>query len=551
MRRFAIVLMALGLASLNAGAQPAAGTARKPLPLPALKKNGAVTQMMVDGKPFIMLAGELHNSSASSLEYMKPVWEKLTALHLNTVIGTASWELVEPEEGKFDFTLVDAQVKEARQRNMRLVLIWFASWKNGVSSYAPLWVKTDAQRFPLMQTRNPGATRGPGGGRTLTPFGAETLAADAKAFRALMRHLRETDPRHTVIMMQVENEAGLLGDSRDRSPLAEEEWSKPVPAELTAYLARNKTSLGPELQELLKGSTDRPAGTWTEAFGKGTFADEIFMAWHIGRFVGKVAEAGKAELNIPMYANAWLGPQPGQTEPGQWPSGGPATRVLDIWRAAAPALDLLAPDIYVPNYKAVCATYARGGSALFIPEARAVAGNLFWALGQHSALGWSPFGIEDVEPDSQLAQAYKTLGGILPELAAWQAAGKLAGVLVESDLGQTVSLAGYKLAFNSRRPGAPATQTIPGSGPQGSDNRPFGLAVSIGPDEFLIIGSGLSPAFTPDSPGPAVAEIASIDEGRYEKGQWISARRLNGAEFRPVLRSGDIGMLRIKLYRHE
>ena len=274
--------------------------ARPATPLPALKRNGSVTQLFVDGKPFVMLAGELHNSSASSVEYLKPLWKKLQAFHLNTVIGTVSWELVEPQEGKFDFALVDYQIHEARAHNLRLVLIWFGTWKNAVSSYAPLWVKADPKRFPRIQSKD-GVNQ-----EVLTPLGEESVAADAKAFRSLMRHIRTADPQHTVIMMQVENESGLLGDSRDRSPLAEARRNRPVPTRLMNYLNENRPNLIPETLKQWGAAGYKTSGTWPEVFGTDAYADEVFMAWHLGSYVGAVAEAGKAELAIPMFANAWL-----------------------------------------------------------------------------------------------------------------------------------------------------------------------------------------------------------------------------------------------------
>ena len=322
--------------------------------LPQIRQNGEVKQFFVDGKPFIMLAGELHNSSASSIQYMEPIWDRLSALHLNTVIGTASWELVEPEEGKFDFSLVDAQIKEARKRNMRLVLIWFATWKNAGSSYVPYWVKADRKRFPpmVLKIRPDGRlatylakSMEQQGTGPLTPFGKETLKADARAFRALMKHIKEVDPQHTVVMMQVENEMGSVGDSRDRSSLAEAAWAEPVPAELMNYLAKHKSTLLPEMQKLWEKNGFKQEGSWEEVFGKDEWADEVFMAYYMGRYVNAIVTEGKAELNVPMYVNAWLGPQPKAELPGQWPSGGPVTGVMDIYRAAAPSIDLFAPDI--------------------------------------------------------------------------------------------------------------------------------------------------------------------------------------------------------------
>ncbi|HYW43330.1 MAG TPA: DUF5597 domain-containing protein [Bryobacteraceae bacterium] len=521
-------------------------------PLPFLKKTGPVTQLIVDGKPFVMLSGELHNSSASSTEYMKPIWNKLAALHLNTVIGTVSWELLEPEEGKFDFNLVDYQLQEARRHDMRLVLIWFASWKNANSSYAPLWVKANLERFPRIQTKD---------GRNqeeLTPLGDASLAGDAKAFRALMRHIRQADPQHTVVMMQVENETGMLGDSRDRSPLAEAAWNKPVPAELMNYLLENRQHLLPELGKVWEAGGFKSSGTWPEVFGSDPHSAEIFMAWYVGRYVGKVAEAGKSELALPMYANAWLVQRDDQL-PGGYPSGGPVSRVLDVWRAAAPRIDLLAPDIYLPDFKGVCASYTRSGNPLFIPEARASAANLFWAVGQHAALGYSPFGIENLNEDNPLGEAYEVLGNMIPVLAKYLPQGKVLPVLQGDENSQSVAFGGYRLeiGFPGRRPpGQPALPQSQGpQAPQAQETKAFGLFVNTAPDEFLVVGSGLQVAFRPDSPGPGIAAIGTVDEGRYAKGQWIPGRRLNGDEtgggVRLMLRGPRIGLLKVKVYRHD
>jgi hypothetical protein len=521
--------------------------------MPRLRKNGAVTQMTVDGKPFIMLAGELHNSSASNTGYMQPIWKKLAALNLNTVIGTASWELVEPEEGKFDFALVDDQIRDARRHNMRLVLIWFATWKNANASYVPLWVKKDVQRFPRVRNKA-GVNQ-----ESLTPLGEASLAADGKAFRALMRHIREFDPQHTVIMMQVENESGMLGDSRDRSPLAESAWNKPVPADLMNYLRKNQANLLPEVSKVWGANGFKTSGTWPEVFGADAYADEIFEAWHVGRYVGKVAEVGKAELPIPMYANAWLVQSEGQL-PGGYPSGGPVSRVMDIWRAAAPQLDLLAPDIYLPDFKGVCASFTRSGNSLFIPEARASVPNLFYAIGQHAALGYSPFGIENLNEDDPLAGAYKALGGAIPVIAKAQSEGKVMVVLEGTERSQTISFGGYKMTIvfgGARRPAQAPPQGQAGQPPPQQPQEPasYGLIVSTAPDEFLFIGTGLTASFAADSPGPKIAGIGAVDEGRFEQGKWIPGRRLNGDETnggsRLQMRGPGIAILKVGLYRHD
>jgi Domain of unknown function (DUF5597)/Beta-galactosidase len=551
-------------------AQTGSVPAQPPVPLPQIKQNGSVKQMFVDGKPYIMLAGELHNSSASSIEYMEAIWNRLDAMHLNTVIGTVNWELLEPDEGKFNFTLVDAQIQEAQKRNMRLVLIWFGSWKNGDSTYVPLWVKTKPQRFPVQRkkrrTKESGGMGDFFGGQRdlpLSPLGEASMLADAKAFRALLHHIKEVDPQHAVIMMQVENEMGLLGDSRDRSPLAEAAWTKPVPTELMNHLTKSKAILLPEMQEVWGRNGYKTSGTWAEVFGKDEWAEEVFMAWHYSRYLNNVISEGKAELDIPMYVNAWLGPQPGEELPGDWPSGGPVARVMDVWRAGAPSVDLVAPDIYAQDFKGVCTLYTRSGNPLFIPEARDQVGNLFWAFGQHSAMGWSVFGVEDLGVDGQVSKAYSMFGEMLPQLAEWQAEGKVAGVLLlDGKENQVVSLGGYKVTAaraGMHGPGGPAPEAT-AAGPAtaapapmlaggisshsrslAGDTRPFGLVINTEPNKFLLIGSNLSASFAPDSPGPSRVAVGTIDEGHYVKGLWVPGRRLNGDEGHPNLGSGNIG----------
>ncbi|TMB78051.1 MAG: glycoside hydrolase family 42, partial [Chloroflexi bacterium] len=205
---------------------------------PYLREQGSATQLVVEGKPFLVLGGELHNSSSSSLEYMRPIWERLVALKLNTVLAPVSWELIEPEEGVFDFSLVDGLIQDARRHDLRLIFLWFGSWKNGMSSYIPLWVKQDYRRFPRVELQN-GQTV-----EVLSTLDEANWQADARAFASLMHHIREVDGGdHTVIMMQVENEVGVLGDSRDRSGAANRAFAGPVPQELIDQLQQHQHEL--------------------------------------------------------------------------------------------------------------------------------------------------------------------------------------------------------------------------------------------------------------------------------------------------------------------
>jgi len=502
-----IGILSLGLAAASASA--ATGT-------PYLAQKGTATQLIVDGKPFIMLAGELHNSSSTSLVYMEPMWDKLVALNLNTVLAALPWELIEPVEGRYDFSLVDGLIEEARQHELKLVFLWFGSWKNGVSSYAPAWVRSDSDRFPRALGRQLNKKD------VLSPFATETMRADARAFAALMRHIRDIDTRdHTVIMMQVENEIGIRPESRDRSPLAEAAFNNDVPGALMSYLQEHKATLLPEVRALWERSGFATEGTWTQVFGQDAWADELFMAWHMARYVDTIAAAGKAEYALPMYANAWL-VQNDEQKPGDYPCGGPVSRVMDIWRAAAPSIDFLAPDIYLTDFKRICSLYTRSGNPLMIPEARQgpeAAANAFYAYGQHDAMCFAPFGIEDIELDHPLVEAYDVLDQLLPSIAEAQGTGNMVGLL-ETNPDEEVVLESqdYRAHIRFKMAGKP------------SDERGFGLAIAPGADEFLFAGRWLSVTFSSKSDEYRHAEIAGTEEGYYEDGQWIGLRRLNGDE---------------------
>src|SRR5664279_615904 len=230
--------------------------------IPHLKKQGTATQLIVDGKPFLALAGELGNNTATSLENMKPVWPKLVSGNMNSVLAAISWAQMEPVEGKYEFALTDGLIQEARRNNLKLVFLWFGSWKNGLSSYAPIWVKRDFKRFPRIRIKGDKSIE------LLSTFGDATRDADARAYRALMRHIKEVDgQRHTVIMMQVENEVGVLRDSRDRSEAANKAFSGPVPKELMDYLQKHKDTLAPEFCDAWEANGAKTSGTWGEVFG--------------------------------------------------------------------------------------------------------------------------------------------------------------------------------------------------------------------------------------------------------------------------------------------
>lgn len=516
--------------------------------LPRLRKQGSATQLIVGDKPYLVLAGELGNSTSSNLEYMRPIWPKLASLKLNTVLIPVYWELVEPTEGKFDFTLVDGLIQEARKHNLRLVPLWFASWKNSMSCYAPAWVKTDQRRFPRSQDK------AGNGMEILSPFSKENLEADARAFRAFMRHLREVDANdHTVIMVQVENEIGMIPDSRDRSAFANELFNQPVPTDLMNYLQQHKDQLIPEFRGVWAANNFKTRGTWEEIFGKGPGTDEIFMAWYFARYVNRITELGKAEYPLPMFVNAAL-IRPGY-QPGQYPSAGPLPHLMDVWRAGAPSIDFLSPDIYFQNFAEWTRRYHRSGNPLFIPEAMPGpfdSVNALYAIGQHDAIGFSPFSIEslDAETSTALTESYDLLTQLAPLVLDHQGKGVMAGFLPEGPeqrLPQQLRLGNYILNVSFDRPTSQTASVLSG-----------GLVIAAGPDEYVFAGTGLTVTFEAagvgDPGGDPLVGLLSVEEGKYVSGKWIAGRRLNGDQTHQGrhlrLGPGKFGIQRIKLYRY-
>lgn len=532
--------------------------------LPHLRKQGSATQLIVDGQPFLMIGGELHNSSSSSLDYMQPIWERLVGLHLNTVLAGVSWELVEPQEGIFDFALVDGLIHEARKRDLRLILLWFGSWKNGMSSYIPGWVKRDFRRFPRVVIQK---------GKTiemLSTLAEANWQADARAFAALMQHLAEVDGHdNTVIMVQVENEVGVLGDSRDRSAAANDAFNGPVPQELIDRLLHDRQELGAGLRERWQANGFKRSGSWSEVFGSSAQTDELFMAWHYACYVDHVAAAGKAQYDLPLFVNAWLssladepgGWASGSQQPGEWPSGGPLPQTFDIWLAGAPHIDLLTPDIYQPQFKEWCQQYTRRGNPLFIPEMRRNedgAANVFYALGEHAAMGVSPFAIDSLHSpeDASLRRSYGVLRQVAPLILEEQGKGAMVGFLLDAEHSRIMrDIGGYELEI---------TLDL---GFDYNSQRGYGLIIASGPDEFTGAGYGFRVAFHAKSPDRAQIGICAVDEGEFRNGKWLASRRLNGDEtwqggwwrfpapttgagFIPTLGAGT-GIARCTVYRYE
>jgi beta-galactosidase GanA len=512
---FAVLFASLGIAQGPVRPGTQAGAAQMPR---VVEKDGRWA-LMVDGAPYLMLADQVNNSSAWP-ELLPEVWPAVDRLHANTVEMPVYWEQMEPAQGRFDFSVVDALLAGARQHKVHLVLLWFGTWKNGAPHYVPEWVKRDPAKYPRVVAAN-GTVRD-----TMSPFGEATLEADKTAFRALMQHLKSSDPRHTVLMVQVENEINAYGSARDYSPEATKLFDGQAPTELVTALHKSP-------------------GTWTEVFG--AEAENTFQAWSIARYVEQVAKAGKAEYALPLYLNHSLedplrAPREGRLA---WPAM--TDHVLDIWKATAPSLDLIAPDIYMSGYAQymrVLDTYARKDNALFVPEsgnAEAYARYPFAALG-HGAIGWSMFGLDltgyanaplgaplvDDKLIDGFALDYQLIGPMDREIARLNFEGKLQAVAEDPAVhSQTLAFGPWTatVAFGQRMFGFGGTANA------SVNANPTGrvLVAQLGPDEFLVTGVSARVDFRPtDAASGKHREFVRVEEGAYADGKWKFLRIWNG-----------------------
>ena len=560
---------------------------------PCITEKGNQKVLLVDGKPFIMLAGEIHNSDSSSPAYMEQIWKIADDLGMNSLLLPVTWEMVEPVEGEFHFEVLDQLIDQAREYGMKIGILWFGSFKNAECMYAPEWVKRDLERFQrgqIVKGKNKAGRRVSPTLPVTIPYttisylSENAMQADARAFRKMMQHVCEYDEAEgTVITVQVENETGLLGNAREVSDEADAAFAGEVPQEFASYMRSHTEYMEEDIRAAVEAGAEK--GSWSEVFGAA--AEEIFSAYHVASFVEYVAKAGKDAYDLPMTANCWL--DKAADTPGDYPSGGPVARVHEVWDYCAPSIDVYCPDIYVPYFNKVCDSFVKNGTnPLYIPEAAThsyAAPRMVYTVGHYHAMCYSPFGFDDIGKPFSAAQGYlfgmdvtdpalktpqnfeeyaalgKILREAMPLLAERYGTTDLQAVCAEREAEKKKSL-GLPEDMNPMErmmaEAAATTKMIFGdlgvSAGFGGMMRPRNdgvlLVCRIKENEVYMIGEQCDiQLFSADSEKTNL-DILRLEEGTFENGAFVPGRRFNGDEA-AQLKLDKPGVLRLQWFTYE
>lgn len=460
-----------------------------------LQKQGTATQLLIDGKPMLLLAGELSNSAATSIADIDEVMPRMKETGLNSVFIPAYWDLIEPQEGKYDFSLIDRVIEKARENDLKVVFLWFGAWKNSMSCYAPEWFKKDTKKYSRAMTEL---------GKPLeiaSCFSENVLNADKRAFLQLMQHIKDTDAQQqTVIMIQVENEIGMLESARDFSPLAQKAYQQQVPAELIKALKLSKK------------------GSWEQVFGNDLYAQEKFQAYYYAKYVEQLAQAGKAIYDIPMYVNAAMNSR--GRKPGEYPSAGPLAHLINIWKCAAPSIDIYAPDIYDTGFKNWVSQYKLPNNPFFTPEVRLSETSPIKALytfGEVDAISHSPFAIDQASPKvkEEVRRGYDFINSLSPLILQNQGKGRSWGLLFDHEDKERVIEDG-DLSITCRH-----FFTLPWD-PRATDGSKWqeggGMILRIAKNEYLIAGNGIVVVFQKTTEKQQAEEKKLGEDGFIDNG---------------------------------
>ncbi|MCM1137966.1 MAG: DUF5597 domain-containing protein [Muribaculum sp.] len=471
-----------------------------------LDRQGNAIRLIVDGSPYIIVGGETGNSMASSPQDVKESIEKAKAHGYNTILIPVTWELIEPRKGEFDFSSVDEIISQASDEGLKVVPLWFGAWKNSMSCYAPEWFKCDTKTYPRAYTST---------GKPLeiaSAFSPNVYEADAAAFFALLQHIKQVDNDGSVIMLQIENEIGMLEDARDHSALADEVYNKGVPAQLINHLKNNKESLHPVLLSKWQEAGMKQSGSWTEMFGDDIYTDEIFMAYNYATYVEGLSQIAHSVFpDMPLYVNAALNSR--GRKPGEYPSAGPLDHLKDIWHAGAPSLTLLAIDLYDDGFTSWMRKYSLPDNQLFVSEIKATPANsvqAFYVVGEHGAIGLCPFAynLRAVGDYSYQKQGNEKLISLTPIIAKHLGKGTMHGFYLDADsVSRTIENDGVSIKTSHYF-------TLPWD-PRAKDQaqwRPMGgLIIQLTPEEYIIAGSGIVTTFEPSGASSSVSPITGED----------------------------------------
>lgn len=454
-----------------------------------------------NGKPFFTIGAQAHNNSGYSLEQLEPVWKACELMEVNSVAIAISWERFEAVEGEYDTEHVKAVIQETRKHGLKLVLLWFGTWKNGHMKYAPVWVKKDHKRFPRVKTHDGYEIA------NLSSFCEETLNADRRAFCKLMEAIREEDAQEkTVIAVQIQNELGIVGRTiRDYSDAANAVYAEKVPVCVVEALKNGADTDQPVIDWKECGALED--GNWWQLFGRR--GDELLQTYSMATYVDKIAAAGKEIYELPMYTNVWLDLGGFQIAGTDYPSGEPVMKNLAFWRWFSPHLDMIAPDIYIQDqtmYDKVCQVYDRPDNPLYIPEtgtSMAHAMGMYKALANHGLMGVHYFGAESaVNPDGTLRETakpmhenFQALRAAAPLLTKFRGTGKIHAIIQEEFAAeQSIQADGWNL------------RAVFGEFPRGGEyyhnlrrdqytKRGRGLVIQADKNEFYLCGSAFAMQF--------------------------------------------------------
>lgn len=512
--------------------------------IPEIRKENNIYTLYVDDKPFTMLCGEVHNSSASDIRYMEEqVWPRLRELHMNSILVPVYWEMIEKKEGEFDFTALEQLAFQAEREGLKVGILWFGLWKNGISSYVPEWVKLDTSRFFRVKDRFGKSME------VVSPFCRQAVQADAYAFYKLMECIKKINMKNqTVILVQVENEVGLLGSDRDYSQIAQECYKQEIPDNVSQLYDKS--------------------GTWEQAFGER--AAEVFMEYAYAQAIGRIAEKGKEAYPLPMCVNAWIEKFPWR--PGGYPSGGPIARYIPLWKMLANSISVFAPDVYTSDFIEICKEYQVNDNPLLIPEHRRDIKNishLFYAVGACNALCFSPFGVEDflMEPENRkgignpqimsilnidrsawecektgafLKKAYALLDSTMETIYQFRKRGKVYGFLRKNEYekGTVIHLStcDVRIDYLDQKQETP---------------KAAGILIETGNYELYVIGVNFRFSLLPKLNEKRELGILEYSEGQFLNGAFHKGRILNGDERYCMMLMEEPELQRVKWYFYE